>query len=305
MCTPASFVLTKDNVFWSSMSESHEDCINEHGLKELDMFELNILRVEISPPREDYTLPLDKWVFRMDQDLLPEWARCEGGLASAEVRARAALPDWLAQKVVLPGAARYDVKKHLVAVYGAVTGLRDATIDRVCGEQAIVENVRGKSTIYFVTGAAKINDASDSSVICDVRDQAVVSCVRGRALIKLVCGKATIRNVAGSAMVYCVEEDASIRNVSGHAKVQYVGGRVVIENVEDSVIIQSVTQQATVRHVRGHAVISQVCSSEVKIENVGGCATILSSQNLGPGKFLSEQAVLVDRSGRRPVCYFG
>jgi hypothetical protein len=29
MCQPASFVLTKDGVFWSMKSDSHEDIIQE------------------------------------------------------------------------------------------------------------------------------------------------------------------------------------------------------------------------------------------------------------------------------------
>ena len=32
MCEPASFVVTKDKVFWSLKSDGHEDIIREHAL---------------------------------------------------------------------------------------------------------------------------------------------------------------------------------------------------------------------------------------------------------------------------------
>ena len=49
MCTPASFVLTKDRVFWSKKSDSHEDIIEEYKLNPDGIRGPNIVRVKISP----------------------------------------------------------------------------------------------------------------------------------------------------------------------------------------------------------------------------------------------------------------
>ena len=74
MCQFASFVLTKNNVFWSRVSDSHEQIITEHGLRD-DATRILIVRVEISPPDEDPRCSdLAQWSFSIDQDQLPEWA---------------------------------------------------------------------------------------------------------------------------------------------------------------------------------------------------------------------------------------
>jgi hypothetical protein len=88
MCTPASFVLTKDCVFFSKTSNSHEDIIEENHLVADGVRGPNILRVEIVPPDGDYALPISKWQYHTDQDILPEWA------GDGEKRARAALKQW-------------------------------------------------------------------------------------------------------------------------------------------------------------------------------------------------------------------
>jgi hypothetical protein len=72
MCQFASFILTKNKVYWSSNSESHEEIIRENGLEELDGIEPNLVRVEILP-NEESLLDLDTWKFVLDQDKFPAW----------------------------------------------------------------------------------------------------------------------------------------------------------------------------------------------------------------------------------------
>ena len=74
MCKFASFVLTKDRVFWSEKSESHTDIIEENDLHEIGAQGVNIVRVEISPTDKIKKWPsLKAWAYRVDQDLLPSW----------------------------------------------------------------------------------------------------------------------------------------------------------------------------------------------------------------------------------------
>jgi len=58
MCLPASFVVTKKNVFWSIHSDSHEDIIEEFNLHEGNTTNPNFVRVEITPPGANFSLPL-------------------------------------------------------------------------------------------------------------------------------------------------------------------------------------------------------------------------------------------------------
>ena len=95
MCYPASFVLTKKQIFWSETSESHEDIFEEHGLSDGPFPAIKTVRVEITPRDFDFRTPIDTWKFKVDQDFLPYWF----DLKDAEERTRRALPAWLASKI--------------------------------------------------------------------------------------------------------------------------------------------------------------------------------------------------------------
>ena len=71
MCQPASFIETKSKVFWSKFSDSHEDIIQEHKLHE--GARINFVRIEITPPDMDFTKPISKWIYNVDQDITPDW----------------------------------------------------------------------------------------------------------------------------------------------------------------------------------------------------------------------------------------
>ena len=90
MCTPASLVLTKDKVFFSKVSNSHEDIIEEYCLAADGVRGPNVLRVEVVPPKDDYSLPIEEWDYRVDQIVLPEWVDA----MRDEQRTRTALKEW-------------------------------------------------------------------------------------------------------------------------------------------------------------------------------------------------------------------
>ena len=90
MCNFASFVLTKDRVFWSEKTDSHEDIIEEFGLSADGAKAPNILRVEVTPPKDAALVDwsdLSAWTYRVDQDIVPVWADAQVD----EERVRAAL----------------------------------------------------------------------------------------------------------------------------------------------------------------------------------------------------------------------
>ena len=97
MCRAASFVVTKDKVCWSLTNDSHEDVIKEFNLHEGDR--INFVRVEIVPPYGNYRLPISKWEFVVDQDIIPGWFDKK----EQEVRCRKALKDWYKVHVIKSG----------------------------------------------------------------------------------------------------------------------------------------------------------------------------------------------------------
>jgi hypothetical protein len=118
MCKEASFVLTKDRAFFSKTSDSHDQIIIEHDLHADGVGGPNVARVEIVPPGGDYRLPLDQWVYSLDQDIVPEWYDAE----ECEARVRQVLPEWVAAKTVPPGqVVGVEAGQVIVANYGTVT----------------------------------------------------------------------------------------------------------------------------------------------------------------------------------------
>ena len=124
MCEPASFVLTKDAVFWSMNTDSHEEIIAEYGLAQDGVRGPNILRVEITPPNYDFCVPASDWRFNLDQDLVPSWH----DVAEDEKRARVALTEWIAARVIREGAKKVCSGRFFASDNATVEAYGSATV---------------------------------------------------------------------------------------------------------------------------------------------------------------------------------
>ena len=111
MCNPASFVLTKTNVFWSTKTQSHSTIIEEFQLHENGVHGINIVKVEITPENNNYSLPIESWNYKVDQDILPDWY----DESECETRARAALVDWAKNYIVSTGTHSVGKGEILIA----------------------------------------------------------------------------------------------------------------------------------------------------------------------------------------------
>jgi hypothetical protein len=148
MCNPASFIITKGfKVFWSKRTDGHTDIRKEHGVPENDELQIKSVQVEITPPDGKFETPLKDWVFRTDQDLLPDWWDAK----QAESACRVALEDWAAFRLVRVGEER-DVNEgdYVSAVCGGtVNEVRGGTVNEVYG--GMVNAVYG-GTVNAVRG---------------------------------------------------------------------------------------------------------------------------------------------------------
>jgi len=165
MCREASFVLTKTKVYWSRTSDSHEEIIAEHKLNESGTRGVNILRVEIVPPHNDYSIPARKWVFGFDQDLLPKWANKE----KDEKRVRRELAKWIKAKVILPGKTIDNLQGCCAYLYGTVQNVKDG---------GTVQNVRDGGTVQNVGDGGTVQNVKDGGTVQNVRDGGTVQNVR-------------------------------------------------------------------------------------------------------------------------------
>ena len=92
MCVPASMIVCQNRVYWNppEVGESHTEIRRRNGLRD-DMHGTNGVAIEITPPGHDFRKPFAEWVFKVDQDILPEW----WNEREAEAAARDELPRWL------------------------------------------------------------------------------------------------------------------------------------------------------------------------------------------------------------------
>jgi len=70
-----SFVLTKDQIFTSRSSSSHEWIIRENNLCDSAGGQITLVRVEITPGKK--WANLDSWNYKVDQDIFPKWYDAE------------------------------------------------------------------------------------------------------------------------------------------------------------------------------------------------------------------------------------
>ena len=159
MCKPASMVLTKDKVFWSMNTDSHEGIIDEYKLHADGKRGPNILRVEIVPPNGDRTKPPSKWVFGYDQDVLPSWADAERD----EKRTRAALREWKSKRVFVSG--HHEIKSGHVYLCGNAKAvlwgtssaeLWDSSSAVLFGTSSAVSKSRNALIQHYVKGELQI-----------------------------------------------------------------------------------------------------------------------------------------------------
>ena len=135
MCRPASMIVTKDRVFWSKRTNSHDEIRAEFGLTEQGVRGVTTVPVEIVPPDEtNYAAPLEEWRFVVDLEerLCPEWFDA----ATVEAAVRRELPAWVAHWLVLPGQVRGVRGGSVIAAGGTVTAYHSSTVT-ACGSSTV------------------------------------------------------------------------------------------------------------------------------------------------------------------------
>ncbi len=205
MCMFKSMLLLKDKVFCPNY-DSHEDMINETGMEHGPMRE-NFVRVEITPPDDDLTVPIDKWKYKVDQDYLPEWYVEEVD----KPRCFDALKAW-AVKHILVGQDVPEVKQgEFVVLVNCNTGIVKGTVQKVLGgtvqkvRGGTVQKVRDGGTVQKVWAGGTVQEVWDGGTVQKVRDGGTVQKQTGGIVIYAdgrisVCNKSFYRLITPEEM---------------------------------------------------------------------------------------------------------
>ena len=77
MCKLKSAIILKDRIFMPEY-DSHSDMLNELGIKDDYLgASKKFVRAELLPTDDDVFSDIDRWVFKVDQDITPEWFSVE------------------------------------------------------------------------------------------------------------------------------------------------------------------------------------------------------------------------------------
>ena len=164
MCNFASFECTKDKVFWSKKTDSHSEIIKEFSLFEHGTHGACVVPVEIVPPDNDYTAPLDKWIFRVDDgmsSIYPDW----WDAPKYEAMCRAELREQIAEKIVLPGQVFDEVKDgYKAVVFGEIKSLSGTSQVVVMLGTSQVGVMRETSQVGEMWGTSRVGEMKDFSI---------------------------------------------------------------------------------------------------------------------------------------------
>jgi len=169
MCSPASFIVTKDKVFWSKRSDSHEDIIREFDLCVDGIDRPKIVRVEITPPDNNFRIPLEDWQLHIDEvvislDLLPSWFNMD----DVSKRTREALKKWADSKLIIDeNKTIYDQQAY---VFGKSYISARGTSLIEANDESIVEAY--DRVVVCCRNKCKVKAYQNSSIIC--REDCVV-----------------------------------------------------------------------------------------------------------------------------------
>lgn len=248
VCNPASFVLTRHNVFWSRQTDSHENIIEEFKLHQDGAGSPNIVRVEISPPNGNLRLPLSEWIYKLDYVLddntVPEWYDS----LDCQIRARAALADWAAAKLVIDRAVEIRSAQVYALGEAKVTahGSSDiAAFDNACvyAHDSSSVYAHNKSTVCaYDISFVEAFDAVNVSGFNFSRVNACDNCdvVANDACYVVACSKTTVR-AADDVRVYATgnsrveAKNRSTVHATGQASV-CLSGRSIATLYDTSVL---------------------------------------------------------------------
>ena len=203
MCMFKSMLLLKDKVFCPNY-DSHEDMIKETGMEHGPMRE-NFVRVEITPPDDDLTVPIDKWEYKVDQDYLPEWYVEEVD----KPRCFDALKAW-AVKHILVGQDVPEVKQgEFVVLVNCNTGIVKGTVKEVLDGtvQAVlaggtVQKVRDGGTVQAVLAGGTVQEVRDGGTVQEVWAGGTVQEVWDGGTVQEVRAGGTVQKQTGGIVIY-------------------------------------------------------------------------------------------------------
>ena len=191
MCKLKSGLLFKNGVFVPDY-DSHDKMLTEKGIEDTAENRIagKFVRFELSPENDDPFVPIDMWVFKIDQDELPEWIKSDP--EKYEAMARAAVKEW-AENHIFIGVDRLnltDGSGYYLKDCTNVTLYGNSTVQYMCGNSTVL-NMCDNSTVRNMWGNSTVQDMLGSSTVLNMCDNSTVLNMRGNSTVRIAknCSK--------------------------------------------------------------------------------------------------------------------
>ena len=170
MCKLKSGIILKDRVYIPD-HDHHTQMLDELKIKDTrENAERLFVRAELYPKDGDIFSDPVTWIYRVDQDILPDWYVAEVD----EARMREAVKAWY--------AAHVHIDKDGLTIDSGVHWIKGGKNICIC-DSATVECICDSATVERICGSA------------------TVKCICDSATVERICGSATVERICGSATV--------------------------------------------------------------------------------------------------------
>ena len=233
MCRLKSGIILKDRVYIPD-HDGHQEMLAELKIEDTrENAERMFVRAELSPRDNDIFTNPDTWIYRVDQDILPDWYVAEAD----EARMREAVKTWY--------AAHVHIGEDNLTVNGGRHWIKDGQNISVC-DNATVERIYGNATVE------RIYDNATVERICG---NATVKRICSSATVEYICGNAIVECIYGSATVERICDNATVERICNNATVEYICGNATVKRIYGSATVERICDSATVENIRGNATV--------------------------------------------------
>ena len=298
MCKLKSGLLFKNGVFVPDY-DSHDKMLREKCIEDTAENRIagKFVRFELSPENDDPFVPIDMWVFKIDQDELPEWIKSDP--EKYEAMARAAVKEW-AEKHIFIGIDKLNLTD------GSGYYLKDCTNVTLSGSST-VQDMSGSSTVQDMSGSSTVQDMSGSSTVRNMWDRSTVQNMWGSSTVQDMSGSSTVQDMWDSSTVQDMWGSSTVQDMWGSSTVRNMRDRSTVRNMRDSSTVRNMWGSSTVRNMRGSSTVQNMRGSSTvqnmrdrsTVQDMSGSSTVQIAENLSKGVnvktiILSQNAIIKD-----------
>ena len=266
MCKLKSGIILKDRVYIPD-HDHHTQMLDELKIKDTrENAERLFVRAELYPKDGDIFSDPVTWIYRVDQDILPDWYVAEVD----EARMREAVKAWY--------AAHVHIDKDGLTIDSGVHWIKGGKNICIC-DSATVECICGSATVKCIYGSATVKCICDSATVERICDSATVERICGSATVEDICDSATVERICDSATVKCIYDSATVERICDSATVEDIYDSATVECICGSATVKCIYGSATVKCICDSATVERICDSAT-VERICGSATVITDYDI-------------------------